>query len=212
MRNVLFAPLILIILGGLTGSALRLIEQKPGRMADFSVIPMSLGDTYSGREYAIDEATEEILKASVSTNRVYSTPDGTVLQLFMAYFESQKYGSQIHSPKHCLPGSGWEFESIEPYELILPDGTRKTINYSVIRDKLRQAVMLYWYETRSGSVRNEFGLKFDLVKNSLLFNPTDAAIIRLVISCRSNNIDDEKSAGLKFMNDFYPYFKQSLPF
>lgn len=212
MKRILLLPIILIILGGIAGNTLRMIEQKPETIADFSVIPLSLDEKYVGREYAITDATTEILKATVSTNRIYSTPDGTVLQLFMAYFESQKYGSQIHSPKHCLPGSGWEFESIEPYELNLPDGTSETINYSIIRDKLKQVVMLFWYETRSGSIRSEFGLKFDLVKNSLLFNPTDAAIIRLIIDTRSNDIDDAKSAGLGFIDNFYPYLKKSLPF
>lgn len=212
MKKLIFLPILLIVLGGIAGNALRFTERKSDRMADFSKIPLVINEIYFGREYRIDEITAEVLKASKATNRVYSTPDGSSIQLFVAYFESQKYGSQIHSPKHCLPGSGWKIETIEPYELIISDGTKKIINHSVIRDQLQQVVMLYWYETRSGSIRGEYGLKLDLIKNALLFNPTDAVIIRLTIDVRNRTVQEATDSGLEFIRHSYPYIKESFPF
>ncbi|HHI02109.1 MAG: EpsI family protein [Candidatus Zixiibacteriota bacterium] len=211
MRKLLFLPIFLIVLGGIVGNALRFTERKPDKMADFSKIPLVIDKTYFGREHPIDELTAEVLKATVTTNRVYTTSDELTFQLFVAYFESQKYGSQIHSPRHCLPGSGWKIEAIEPYELIVPDGTKKIINHSVIRDNLKQVVMLYWYETRSGSIQGEYGLKLDLIKNSLLFNPTDAVIIRLTIDA-GHDISLATEKGLEFINRLYPHIEESLPF
>lgn len=212
MKKLLLAPVVLIILGGIVGNALRFTDKKPDKIAELSKIPLVINETYYGREYPIDDLTAEVLKATVATNRVYSTADGASFQLFIAYFESQKYGSQIHSPKHCLPGSGWKIETIEPYELSLPDGSKKIINHSVIRDQFKQVVMLYWYETRSGSIRGEYGLKLDLIKNSILFDPTDAVIIRLTIDTGSGNIDEATDKGLEFIRQIYPYIKESLPF
>ena len=40
-------------------------------------------------------------------NRVYlgSTPP---IELYIGYYKDQRSGDRIHSPKNCLPGSGWE--------------------------------------------------------------------------------------------------------
>ncbi len=211
MKKLLLLPIFLIVLGGMVGNALRFTERKPDKMADFSKIPLVINEKYFGREYPINELTSEVLKATKTTNRVYTSSDEITFQLFIAYFESQKYGSQIHSPKHCLPGSGWNIETIKPFEITVPDGSKKTINYSVIRDQFEQVLMLYWYETRSGSIRGEYGLKFDLIKNSILLNPTDAVIIRLTIDT-GNDLDLATKQGLKFIDCFYPYIMESLPF
>lgn len=211
MKRISLLPIIIIVLGGLAGNALRFTEKLPDRMADFSEVPLIINNTYFGREYPISEATAEVLQASVSTDRIYTTEDGKLFQLFIAYFESQKYGSQIHSPKHCLPGSGWKIERIEPYKLILPDGDSRIINYAVIRDRIRKAVMFYWYESRSGSIRGEYALKFDLIRNSLLFEPGDAAIIRLTVDI-GNDVEQSTEYGIKFLSTLFPYIKASLPF
>src|SRR5258708_5005718 len=40
-------------------------------------------------------------------NRVYS--GGTLpIELYIGYYKDQRSGDRIHSPKNCLPGSGWE--------------------------------------------------------------------------------------------------------
>ena len=97
MKKLLLLPVFLIVLGGIVGNALRFTDRKPDKIADFSKIPLVIDETYFGREYPIDDLTSEVLKATKTTNRIYSTADGSTIQLFVAYFESQKYGSQIHS-------------------------------------------------------------------------------------------------------------------
>ncbi len=203
---------MIIIIGGIAGNGYRFLEKAPDQKAEFSKIPMVIEEQYFGREYAIDDMSAEVLKASVTTNRVYTATDGSVFQLFMAYFESQKYGSQIHSPKHCLPGSGWKIETIEAYEWNLSNGAIKSINRAVIRDQFKEVVMLYWYETRTGSIRGEYGLKLDLVRNSIILNPTDAVIIRLIISADGMNTAEATEKGIDFLNKLYPYLDKSLPF
>ena len=34
--------------------------------------------------------------------------DTANLDLFIAYYAQQRAGESMHSPKHCLPGAGWE--------------------------------------------------------------------------------------------------------
>ena len=72
MKKLLILPIVLIILGGMAGNALRFIDRIPDKIADFSKIPLVINETYFGREYPIDELTSEVLKATKATNRIYT--------------------------------------------------------------------------------------------------------------------------------------------
>ncbi|MBN2226854.1 MAG: EpsI family protein [candidate division Zixibacteria bacterium] len=211
MNTRLLIAIILIVLGGIGGNVLRYTEVAPDRPADFGLIPNAYNG-YVGTEQFFSDATYDVLKADLTTFRDFTGSDGSRVGLFAAYFSSQKYGSQIHSPKHCLPGGGWRIDDIHPYQLHLPGGITKEVNRSVISNRNSGAVMLYWFETRSGAIRSEYGLKLDLVKNSLLFRPTDAAIIRLTVNAPGGNVDLATRQAESFLQAFYPSIQNALPF
>jgi hypothetical protein len=71
---------------------------------------------------------------------------------------------------------------------------------------------LYWFETRSGSIRDEYSLKIDLVKNSLLFRPTDAAIVRFTINVTDTDVKIALENITEFVRTIFPAIKESLPF
>ena len=56
----------------------------------------------------IDDETLKILAADDLLNRTYVGADGTPIGLYVAYYARQRPGVSIHSPLHCLPGTGWE--------------------------------------------------------------------------------------------------------
>jgi len=66
----------------------------------------------TGSDVPIDRETLDVLGAGDFLSRVY-TQNGRspMIGLFLGYFPTQKTGVTIHSPKHCLPGAGWVFES-----------------------------------------------------------------------------------------------------
>jgi EpsI family protein len=209
-QAIILAAVILI--AGIFGNFLRFVEQMPDQPADFGKIPMST-DGYLAEEHRFSELSYDVLQADTTTLRRYIGPDGESLWLFIAYFSSQKYGSQIHSPKHCLPGGGWLIEHIEPYKLVLDNGPARDINRLIIAEADRKELMFYWFETRGGSIRNEFGLKFDLMKNSLVLRPTDAAIIRLTLAIEpGENIDAATARAVEYFNVFMPSITEALPF
>ena len=210
MKKRVLIVLAVIFCGGILGNVLRYSETSPDRPAEFGAIPLQT-EQYIGKEYQLSDATAEVLRADIATNRGYAAPDGSIYQLFIAYFGSQKYGSQIHSPKHCLPGGGWRIESLEPFRMPLPDGSAKIVNYTLISDSEKKVVMFYWFETRSGAIRDEYGLKLDLAKNALFFRPTDAAIIRVTVDSRGT-VQDALDKGVAFINYFYPSIERALPF
>ncbi len=211
MKKAAHISLVIIFVAGIFGNFLRYSSHAPQSGANFGEIPMEL-DGYIGREQILADFTYDILKADTTTYRDYTDADDNGYNLFIAYFKSQKYGSQIHSPKHCLPGGGWRIDQIVPYHLRLTDSVKREVNLAVISVQDFKALMLYWYETRSGGIRSEYGLKLDLVKNSLMFHPTDAAIVRLTMPMNGEDIDTALAKAKKFLDTFYPYIEKALPF
>lgn len=211
MKRAVLISALIVLCGGAFGNYLRFAEHKPGRPPDFSLIPLDK-DGYTGEERRFSDRSYEVLQADTTTLRLYHGQASERFWLFVAYFGSQKYGSQMHSPKHCLPGGGWRIDSIEEFELPLPDGESKTINRLLIVEGGRQELMFYWFQTRGGTIINEFEVKWDLVKTSLRMQPTDAAFIRLNLPIHDGDIDAASKQAVEFFNAFYDDIRQALPF
>jgi hypothetical protein len=60
----------------------------------------------------------------------------------------------------------------------------------VVKKKDAQEI-LYWFQTRSGSMGGEYALKWDLVKNALQGRPTNAAFLRFNAQSRDTTATRE---------------------
>ncbi|MEZ5357359.1 MAG: EpsI family protein [Candidatus Zixiibacteriota bacterium] len=210
-KKAVIAIIIIVVFGGF-GTFLSYSQVLPDKGPDFSAVPFDL-DGYYGTEHRFDDYAYDILRADTTTLRMYRDNDNTTYWLFMAYFSSQKYGSQIHSPKHCLPGGGYRIETIEPFTIELNDGKALVVNRLLISSPRRKELMLYWFETRGGVISSEFGLKFDLMRNAMLLRPTDATICRITLPLSlSASFDEATDKAVKFIREFYPSMQNSLPF
>jgi hypothetical protein len=76
------------------------------------------------------------------------------INLYIAYFPTQKAGDTIHSPNHCLPGAGWVPTSREWFGL-RPDGSSFPVNRYVVSKAGERQLVLYWFQAhgRAGGQR-----------------------------------------------------------
>jgi EpsI family protein len=115
------------------------------------------------------------------------------LGLFIAYYAEQRTGESMHSPKQCLPGSGWEIWDYGS-TTIRRGGKDVVINkYRIQKAGVRQTV-LYWYQSRNRVIASEYLGKFLLVRDALLEGRTAGAIVRIVLPDRPEELKD----GLDF--------------
>jgi EpsI family protein len=203
--------LVLFILTGILINLLRYSRVESKILPLFSSLPLQSGD-WNGQEYFFSDETNQVLKADTYAFRKYISSDGKELWLFVAYFKSQKYGSQIHSPKNCLPGSGWKIMSRKKILIKTDTSADLRVNKLLISDKLSTEVMYYWFQTRSGIITSELGLKLDLVFNSLKKAPTDAAFIRINLPLNQLSEKETQLVLEDFLKVFYPKIKEILPF
>ena len=149
-------------------------------MPPLDQIPASIG-RWRSQDYPLEKGIAAVLAADATLRRRYFRSDGSEVWFFLAYFADQEVNSQIHSPRHCLPGSGWKIISLDRETVSLPAGPQSADRMFIERNGRTQE-MLYWFRTRGGTVTGEYSLKWDLVKNSLTRKPTDAAFVRFSAS------------------------------
>src|SRR5580700_6234795 len=80
---------------------------------------------WTSNDVVLDRATLDVLGTGDFLERIYQDPAGKLpyVDLFLAYFPSQRAGDTIHSPQHCLPGSGWNPDENVRVEISVPGHT-----------------------------------------------------------------------------------------
>ncbi len=134
------------------------------------------------------EADEQATGMSSYVYRRYPIGETTdSFSLYVGYYDEQRQGKTIHSPKNCLPGGGWESVENDPttFETILGE---VTVNrYRVVR-KNESALVYYWYQGRGRVAHDEFAVKFELLRDAALRGRTEEALVRIIIPARNNDV------------------------
>ena len=118
----------------------------------------------------------DLLGAREVSFRTYRAADGKPVWIFMGYFDRQKEGSQVHSPKHCYPGSGW---SILAESVLASPWGEDQVKRLVVSDGNETRVVYYWFQTADRVLNNVFALKYYLTSRALLRHPQDVVFARV---------------------------------
>ena len=175
--------LALLVLGllGMTSVVVRRqgeVEHLPHR-EEFASFPSRIGD-WQGTDIHIRSDVRAVLGDGDFMERIYRrASQKPAIDLFLAYFPSQRAGSTMHSPQNCLPGAGWTPVGQARIQVTIPDRHPITVNrYEVAKGPERQLV-LYWYEIHGRAVADEYWAKFFLVSDAIRMNRRDGALSRL---------------------------------
>jgi EpsI family protein len=155
----------------------------------------------------------EQLKADDTMNRFYVTAGSPVgVNLFVAYFKTQRTGQSPHSPKNCLPGSGWEPESTGFLDVPVADMPRPIhINRYVVSHGDDRSVVLYWYQSERRVIASEYSAKFWLVMDSIRYHRSDTALVRVTVPVLQNDAKAATRLGVSFVESLFPVLKRYLP-
>ena len=174
------------------------------------IFETTVGPWHMTREMELQTDVQELLKADDTINREYAGPNGE-LNFFVAFFKSQRAGVTPHSPKVCLPGSGWIPENSTILSLSVP-GEPKAIpvnRYTVSRGENR-SVVFYWYQSAHRVVANEYLAKVYLMLDSLRYRRSDTSLVRVVVPVRDNQVEAADRQALEFINAVYLPLKQQM--
>jgi EpsI family protein len=102
------------------------------------------------------------------------------LDLFIAFYAQQRAGESMHSPKHCLPGAGWEIWKHDS-ALVPVNGKQLEINKYSIQNLGTRMLMFYWYQSKDQIVASEYAGKILLARDTLLTGHTAGSIVRIML-------------------------------
>jgi exosortase D (VPLPA-CTERM-specific) len=179
-----------------------------------AAIPIRLGD-WHGRSRSIEAPILETLKLTDYALMDYAAPrPNGVVNLYVAYYASQRKGEAVHSPRSCIPGDGWQIESLAPMTVdgVATANVRLTVNRVVIaKGDLRQ-VVYYWFAQRGRHLTNEYLVKWYLFWDGLTRNRTDGALVRLVTPLGRNEPESAADARLgDFLRAVFPLMDNYVP-
>jgi EpsI family protein len=209
---IILTILLLLQSAGYYAAELRSERVPPVRpLADF---PVLVNGWLTVQETPMEKEIQDVLKADDTLNRTYANPDRSLaINLFMAFFKTQRTGQSPHSPKNCLPGSGWEPSETGYVTVDLPGTNHRpiTINrYIVARGEQRSAV-LYWYQSHNRVIASELAAKLWLVADSIRYHRSDTALVRVVVPVRGSDDKAAVDAGIRFVRDLFPALEKQLP-
>jgi EpsI family protein len=154
-------------------------EVFPPRLA-LENFPHQIGD-WTGTDVTIDQDTLRVLGPGDFLLRVYADSQRSLpyIDLFIAYFPSQSTNDTMHSPKNCLPGSGWAPIESTRMTLNVPGHVPFPVNRYIIAKGDDKQVVLYWYWAHDRGVASEYWAKYYLVADSIRLNRSDGSLVRV---------------------------------
>jgi EpsI family protein len=142
--------------------------------------PTSVGEWQMRGSSLLDTEALQLLKVTDYLVRRYVDAEGRNLWLYVGYWDTQRRGAQIHSPRNCLPGSGWEPVEASVFTIPLGDGRPPlTVNRYVVQKDRDQQLVFYWYQAQGRAVAGEIEARLEMVRNSIVRNRTDGALVRV---------------------------------
>lgn len=173
------------------------------------LFPQKAGNWVMTGQARFDERILSLLLPSDYLSRSYEDNLGNRVSLYVGFHDGGPQSGPIHSPKQCLPGSGWNRLYDEVHSVFVSGQSIPYVSAVYQKDTQKQ-LFLYWFQVRDDILTNEYALKLAMVRNSIMANRRDSSFIRLSLMVH----EDEQAAidiGEQFIRDFYPAINESLP-
>ena len=215
-------PLVITVLVcagtlGVTSSVASAMRSVPTPVRDsFSGFPRHLDD-WTGQPAKLDAPTLGLLRPTdYYLGDFVKGPSDPPVNFYSVYYNSLAEGAAIHSPRVCLPGSGWEFTSLQERKFSeLAPGVAGTYTYAVIQKGEQKILMYYWYQQRQRRTAGEFWMKYYLLVDNLFTSKTDGALVRLytpITAAAGDRGEAEANAKLRnFARALFPKLPAYLP-
>jgi EpsI family protein len=199
----------------LIGALLVLHLRSPGEAVpirkSLDSFPSAVGAWQAREGVLLEPDILNVLKAKEYLLRRDQDPSGRSVWLFIAYWDTLRKGVTPHSPRNCLPGSGWEPLEASMVTIPLPQPlTPIMVNRYLIQKDRDQQVVLYWYQSQGRAIAGEVAARVQLVKNSIARHRTDGALVR-ISSPVYGSVQDTSDRLVRYVQAMYPALGDYLP-
>jgi exosortase D (VPLPA-CTERM-specific) len=166
----------------------------------FAGFPMTI-EPWQGKRGKLEDAIIDTLKFEDYILADYANSANDVVNLYVAYYASQRKGESAHSPRTCIPGGGWRITELNqvPVEGVDRDGKPLMVNRVVIKMGDRTQLVYYWFQQRGRNLTNEYLVKWYLFWDALTRNRTDGALVRLTMFVQPGQMEEREKQLKSFV-------------
>lgn len=172
-------------------------------------------DGWEGHRQRMESQFLDELKLDDFALADYVKQGETSINLYIAYYASQRTGQATHSPSSCLPGAGWRMTDFGQQALTgvkNSQGAPLRVNRAVIQLGEQRQLVYYWFQQRGRDITNEYAVKWYLFHDSLVMNRSDGALVRLITTLGKGEDTAQADARLsRFAAALTPQLPEYVP-
>lgn len=178
----------------------------------FSSFPKQIGE-WSGQEQRFDQKVYDFVGVDDSFLATYQRPDRGSVQLYVGFYQSQREGDLIHSPKNCMPGAGWKIIGTDLEDLALRHHNPEKIKVIklILQKGTQREIVLYWFQSRGRFIASEYLQKIYLVWDSIFRHRTDGSFVRLIAPVTNNDQQKTVEHLKNFAIQLIPVLQEYIP-
>lgn len=206
-RKPLYACLLLISTTILIGFSIKTRPEVVPERSRFVTFPTTLGE-WRGHPSLLEPQVEHGLALEDYILSDYGRSDGKLVNLYIAYYASQRAGESPHSPLVCIPGEGWLVTAFKRTSL----GAEQPLNRAIVERNGSKQLVYYWYEERGRRIASEYWSKWYLLVDAIAKNRSDGALVRVTTTVSPGELERDADKRLQlFMRDLLPKLSRYLP-
>jgi EpsI family protein len=205
-RLGLFAGACLILVFQASASRMLKIDEQKIGVPGLHNLPWQLGPWKSSAEGSIGPEVTAYLRPDEYILRDYTDQrNGGTIDLFVAYFKSLQNTYGPHSPRICLPGSGWLVSSSKIVNIAVPGRPEGIpVNQFTMEQGNQRILVIYWYQNDRDVWAEEFHAKLRLLPDLIRYRRSDVSLVRLVTSMTGLTPGSELKSCVQFTQRVFP--------
>ncbi len=197
-----------------TAALLHIISQTENIYPNkpFRAFPKQIG-SWQGEEHFFKDKIYAVLGVDDSFLANYRSAENHLVQLYIGFYQSQREGDLIHSPKNCMPGAGWNIiqTSIETVDGFDAAPNPRQLIKLVLQKGEHKQVVLYWFQSRGRIIASEYWQKIYLVWDAITRQRTDGAFVRLIAPVQNGDAERAWKDLKRFARLLDPVLREYLP-
>ncbi|MBD9357547.1 VPLPA-CTERM-specific exosortase XrtD [Methylomonas albis] len=214
LNKSVFAVLLLLCIGAGASEIFKGREDIIPERKAFLTFPTKLGSWQGRNDYLTQFYLNELKLTDYVIVNFMQPETRNSVNFYSAYYQSQRKGAAVHSPRSCIPGDGWQISSFEQREFadLQLDGQALQVNRAIIQKGESRQLVYFWFQQRGRMITNEYMVKWYLFYDAITMNRTDGALIRLVTPV--DKVEDIAVADQRlhlFLKDLLPELPAYLP-
>ncbi len=173
---------------------------------ELALFPLSVED-WRGQKLDTQKATFRAQGADHELVRIYRSPSGDEIQLYVAYFESQHHSKELVNYLTArLHHNATEVNvPIEGQKVI-------TVNQTQIKNERSEQRVFFWYDLNSRTVANLYEAKLATTLDALIHGRTNGAFVLVTAVLKDQNNDENlRKKETAFIRELVPLLRRYLP-